>query len=251
MQVAISFNDITIQHFFIEQNQLPQIQYRRVQFKFHLFFLHLIVIEVSISQDGKRFRVTVGSTVHCTCTPSQRADRKTCSHSVWVLMNLFKVEEDDDTLAQINLDMVKVRALSSACPSEIPPTLSKCLVKIIQRNFHPRIMIHASRDAAQVWRLERKSGKKSMCSSCLKRNILTSGMVHAVVDGLLYVAKNDAVYETTLRFCAKAKCVTDIRSKMNNIRNLASMEVPVDGSLILTEEERADLMQEGFVLLDV
>ena len=76
-------------------------------------------------------------------------------------------------------------------------------------------------------------------------------MVHAVVDGLLYVAKNDAVYETTLRFCAKAKCVTDIRSKMNNIRNLASMEVQVDGSLILTEEERADLMQEGFVLLDV
>ena len=56
---------------------------------------------MSIVQDGKRYRVTIGKNVFCSCTPSQRADKKTCSHMIWVHMNLLDFAEDDILIAQV------------------------------------------------------------------------------------------------------------------------------------------------------
>ena len=73
--------------------------------------------------------------------------------------------------------------------------------------------------------------------------------VHLFVEGLLYLTKHNQVVETTHRFCPTKKCVTDIKSKMNNIRNLDTMEIKEDESYPLTPSERDTLQIAGFVFI--
>ena len=216
--------------------------------KIIILYFSPLGIDVSISQENKRYRVTIGVNVYCTCTPSQRADRKTCCHAVWVFQNLFEVSDDDATMAQISLDEAKIRSLHENCPNEVPENLARCLQKEIKRHLHPRLVSHPSRDAPQYWMVDRRSGKAVKCSGCLQKDIIKTGMIHLRVEGGLLVLKNEMVVQPPLRFCAKAKCVTNIKSKFNNVRNLTSMEVKVEESFQLAEEERSSLLQKGFIL---
>ena len=112
---------------------------------------------------------------------------------------------------------------------------------------------HPKCDDEQTWVLQRKPGtKKSTCSGCLKKDQIDPGMLHLAVEGLLYIRKHNNVVQTVLRFCLSRKCVTDIRSKMNNIRNLTSMEIKEHESLTsdpLTASERDDIVKKGFIFV--
>ena len=81
-------------------------------------------IEVVVQEEQKRYRVSIGEDVFCTCTPSQRADRKICNHVIWVYMNLLKFTEDDVTIGQIHTDTPTLMKLLNICPLSIPDNLS-------------------------------------------------------------------------------------------------------------------------------
>ena len=184
----------------------------------------------------------------CTCTPSQRADRKVCPHSIWVHLNLFNLAEDDLTIAQVYIDEMIFRKLSSACPDQIPDRLQRCLEKTNRRNYHPRVSSHSKFEEEQIWQLERKTGRPSRCSSCLVKDKITDGTVHASVRGLLYLQEDDRVVETTLRFCAKKNCVTNIKNSKISVRNLNTMIIIPAETLVLSEIERQNIVEEGFII---
>ena len=147
---------------------------------------------MSILRENNRHRVTIGENVYCTCTPSQRADRKTCCHVLWVYVNLFGMEEDDNTIAQVNLDRAKLGSLYQKCPDNAPENLSKCLQKAVKRTFHPMILIHPKCDAEQTWYVQRKPGNKtSTCAGCIKKGQIMPGAVHLFVEGLLFLTKQN------------------------------------------------------------
>ena len=143
-------------------------------------------IEVSIIENTRRFRVTIGQNVFCSCTPSQRADRKVCSHSIWILLNLFKLAEDNLEIAQVYLAEGTYRRITAACPDNAPDHLLQCLEKTNRkRAHHPRISNHAQFEKEQTWYLERKKGSRSArCSGCLTKGIIKDGTVHATMPTL-------------------------------------------------------------------
>ena len=206
---------------------------------------------MSILRDNNRFRVTIGENVYCTCSPSQRADRNICCHAVWTFLNLFELKEDDDTIAQVRLDRSQLVFFYDKCPDTIPQNLSTCLQKPVKRTFHPRIASHPKCDVEQIWYVQRKPGSKSStCAGCIKKGKILPEMVHLSVEGLLYLHDQQQVVETTHRFCPLKKCATDIKSKVNNIRNLDSMEIKEHESLSLkplTESEREEIRKQGFI----
>ena len=208
---------------------------------------------MSILRDNNRHRVTIGENVYCTCSPSQRADRNICCHAVWVYLNLFGLPEINEIIPQVRLDLAQLNILFKKCPDNIPQHLSTCLEKPIKRTFDPMITSHPKCDNEQTWVLQRKPGtKKSTCSGCLKKDKIDPGMLHLSVEGLLYVRRHNNVVQTVLRFCLTRKCVTDIRSKMNNIRNLTSMGTKEHESLSsdpLTASEREEIIKEGFIFV--
>ena len=119
----------------------------------------------------------------------------------------------------------------------------------MQRTIHPRLQGHPAYDKDQLWILSRKSGRTSRCSGCLKKDCIKPKDLHLFVDGLLYLKDHDRVVETKLRFCPKRICVSVIKSNLNNIKSLCSMEVRKSEDTDITDAERTKILDEGFVIL--
>ena len=103
----------------------------------------------------------------------------------------------------------------------------------------------------QTWYLARKMrGQSARCSGCLQKGKIQIGDLHLYVNGLLYLEKEDIVKVVKeMRFCINRKCVTEIQSQYNNIRPLEDFVVKKDPFLgRLTEEERANIQIEGFIV---
>ena len=79
-----------------------------------------------------------------------------------------------------------------------------------------------------------------------KRNVGPNAL-YLRVSGLLLL-KEEKVIETDHHFCVKKKCVTEIKTRMNNIRNLESMEVTED-TVPLSEADRAIVRSAGFIII--
>ena len=65
---------------------------------------------------------------------------------------------------------------------------------------------------------------------------------------LKYLQEDDRVVETTLRFCAKKNCVTNIKNSKISVRNLNTMIIIPAETLVLSEIERQNIMEEGFII---
>ena len=66
---------------------------------------------------------------------------------------------------------------------------------------------------------------------------------------LLYLPEQDRVVSTTIKFCLKEDCCTNIKSKFNNIRELNELKVNCSFKDSLTEEEKNKLNKKRFELL--
>ena len=82
----------------------------------------------------------------------------------------------------------------------------------------------------------------------MKKESIKLNDVHLLVEGLLYLRDHDKVLQIKHRFCLKRECVTNIKGNLNNIRNLESMEVKESEGLLLTDDERDTVINEGFIL---
>ena len=203
---------------------------------------------MSVLRANERHRVTIGENVFCTCTPSQRADRKTCCHVVWVYVNLFNLQEDNPLLPQVFLDRANLTSLIRKCPDDIPENLSRCLQKVGKRNFPALILQHPKCQEEQMWVVSRKSTNRySTCAGCDKKKCIGPNALYLCVSGLLLL-KQEKVIETDHHFCVKKKCVTEIKTRMNKIRNLESMEVTED-TVPLSEADRAIVRSAGFIII--
>ena len=140
---------------------------------------------------------------------------------VWTLLNLFKIDESDQLLAQTNIGVAAFDRLVLSMPDIIPQELSQ--LRTNQRRFSEKLARHAKFNDPQIWYLARKSSTKPCrCSGCLLPRKILPGQLHFYVNGLLHVEKNDQVVETKLRFCLSRNCVTNICSRLNNVKSLTS-----------------------------
>ena len=98
-------------------------------------------MEIELDQCNKVFKVTIGEEVFCTCTPSQRADRKICSHVLWTYINVFKLEESNPLIARVSFLSHDLRVITIKCPSAIPEELKQCLKKDA-RKYHEKLKSH-------------------------------------------------------------------------------------------------------------
>lgn len=164
----------------------------------------ILGIDVTILRDNL-YLVSFSENVFCTCTPSQRADRKTCCHVIWLLLNLFGMEEEGNILAQDSLDRSTLSVLYQKCHDNVPEALSKCFERPVKRIFHPLITSHDLCDTEQTWYVQRKKRKASTCAGCLKKDI---DCIYLAVYGLIFLKAQNLVVQTMHRFCPSRSCVT-------------------------------------------
>ena len=216
-----------------------------------IFYFHAIIgVEVSVICVNERSRVTFSDNIFCTCKPSQRSDRKTCAHVLWVFLNLFGLSEDDPLLPQLRLERASLNALYDKCPDAIPANLGKCLVKVTRRTLHPEIKKHPRCNEEQEWVVSRKrTNRNSSCAGCGTKNIIKPNDLYLRVSGLLYRENTGRVVAADHHFCVKKSCVTKIKTKLNNIRNQESMEVTEDAEAPLQPNDKALVRDAGFIFV--
>ena len=93
----------------------------------------------------------------------------------------------------------------------------------------------------------KKSKKSCTCAGCLKKGAIITGGLDLCRKGLFYVAKDDKVVSSTLRFCPSRKCVQEIKSSFHNAQPLVGMTVKKN--LDLDVEERVHLQLEEFIVI--
>ena len=93
--------------------------------------------------------------------------------------------------------------------------------------------------------------KNCTCAGSLRKGAINTGDLHLYTKGLFYVAKDDKVVSSTLRFCPYRKCVQEIKSSFHNVQPLASTTVKKEPGLVLDVEERAHLQLEGFTVIGI
>ena len=178
-----------------------------------------IIVAVKQSHTVRQVEINLEE-IACDCSQSQLAAKKTCHHIVWLFLNLFKISENDQLIAQTEIGAASLQRLMQLMPDIIPDNLLQ--PRVTERDFSRRLKEHAKFNKEQTWYLSRKTvTKASRCSGCLKPRKIITGDLHFYVDGLLHLEKDDKIVETKLRFCLQSSCVRDIRSHLNNIRPMA------------------------------
>ena len=71
--------------------------------------------EIVMEQCRRKYKVVLAEDIYCICNPSQRVDRKTYSHVIWIYKNLFNLEDTDSQIAQISADSEGLRRILAAC----------------------------------------------------------------------------------------------------------------------------------------
>ena len=203
-----------------------------------------IKVKVRQSQTHRDINISKDE-IQCDCTQQASASKKTCHHIVWVFLNLFKISENDQLLAQTEVGTVAFSRLANQMPECIPEDLTTINEGV--REFCHQLKEHTNFSSPQVWYLSNKNqSRPSRCSGCLKPKKIMPGDIHFYVPGLLYLEKDDKVVETKLRFCLSKNCVTNITSSFHNIR-------PQSGDILydpllneLSQAERDMIKDRGF-----
>ena len=200
--------------------------------------------QVKLKEQNKTFIVDVGLEIYCSCNKNERADRKTCVHIAWCMNKLCKKELSDEIIAQVSLEYQELLSLDP--PSEFP------VIHTENERFHNKIINHKNFNVENDWFADVKKSKKSCtCAGCLKKGAINTGDLHLHIKGLFYVAKDDKVVSSTLRFCPIRKCVQEIKSSFHNVQSLVIMTVKIEPGLVLDVEERAHLQLERFTVIDL
>ena len=173
------------------------------------------------------------------------ANRKTCHHIVWVLLNLMEVVERNQLIAQVKIGHPALIQMLSKMPTEIPHHLSTIDNK--DQNYDQMLMRYPLLNRSQSWYLERKPTRTPcQCSGCLRPRIVQSNDLHFFVQELLFLPKEQRVVDTKLRFCLSARFTNGITSSNNNIKPLLNQEVLIDPRLnAISAREKESAVRQG------
>ena len=166
-------------------------------------------VEKEVKQGSCRYNVAISNQFSCECSSLQIANRRTCHHIVWPLLNLCSISEGTHLLAQFGIGRRGIENLILKVPDEIPGSLTRIHS---DRIFNDKLINHPPFQRDQMWYLGRRvSGSLCLCSGCLRPRCIQNNDLHLYVQGLLLL-KKQRVVDTELRFCLSARSVNLISS---------------------------------------
>ena len=119
-------------------------------------------VEEEVKQGTCRYKITISNQFSCECSSLQIANRRTCHHIVWTLLNLCNISEGNQLLAQVDIGRSVLENLILKVPDEIPGSLTRIRIDRTYNDNH----LPSRRD--QMWYLGRKvSASPYLCSGCL------------------------------------------------------------------------------------
>ena len=204
---------------------------------------------INIEQRKKKYSITLSGEVFCTCTTSQKADRKTCSHVIWEYTNVLGLNETDVTVAQVSFQSKSLAKLMSLCPSPIPVHLTKCKERNNDRMIHRKVQEHPKFNNYQEWVIDRKGNTvPCRCSGCLKKGVINTGDLHFYVLAYYMFQLKMLLWKRNLDF-ALACVVTNQNGTFHNITDLkGDMKIICPKKIRLTDEEQKSILSEGFTV---
>ena len=175
------------------------------------------------------------------------AGKKTCCFIIWCLINIYCLDKNDPSLAQIEFADNVFHDLVLKTPSETPEHL-KTFSSIKARVCCKQLEAHDKFNSEQELFLTRKiMGKPAICSGCLKPGAIKITNLYLRVKGLLFLERDNRVLKTNLRFCLNKSCCLNTEILRNNIQPLKSLVIKSDPLLgTLSQEEIINVQLEGF-----
>ena len=138
--------------------------------------------EKEVKQGSFRYSITISNQFSCECSSIQTANRRTCHHIVWPLLNLCNISEGTQLLAQVDIGRSVLENLILKAPDEIPDSLTRIHC---DHTFYDKLINHPPSQRDQMWYLGRKvPGSPCRCSGCLHPWCIQNNDLHLYVQGL-------------------------------------------------------------------
>ena len=77
-------------------------------------------LEEGVKQGSCRYKTTISNQFSCECSSLQNANRRTCHHILWPLLNLCNISEGTQLLAQVEIGRRVLENLILKVSDEIP-----------------------------------------------------------------------------------------------------------------------------------
>ena len=198
-----------------------------------------------MKQDNCRYKITISSQFSCECCSLQIANRRTCHHIVWLLLNLWNISLGKQLLAPVDIGRSVLENLILKVHDEILDSLTRIYS---DRTYDNKLIIRPLIQRDHMWYLGRKvSGSPCRCSQCLLPRCNQNDDLHLHVQGLLLL-KEQRVVNTKYRFCLSTRCVNSISSSYNNMRPLGNKSVLPDPQLDrITAAEKEKLSPKNLI----
>ena len=197
-----------------------------------------------MKQSSCWYKITISNQFSCECSFLQIANRRTCHHIVWPLLNLCNISEGNQPLAQADIGRSVLENLILKVPDETQDSLT---IIHSDRTYYDELIEHPPFQRDQMWYLNRNvSESPSRYSGWPHARCIQNNDLHLYVQGLLLL-KEQLVVDTKLRFCLSACSVNGISSLYNNIRPLGKKSVLLDPQLeIITAAENEKVIAQKF-----
>ena len=146
----------------------------------------------------------------CSCSFFQNCNvkgKETCLHIIWVLMNYFRISEDNNMIQQVALTKAEVAKIFEATPN----------VEILSPEEGSSIITEAeiksildSKSKALTWRIGKlKTGKTTArCATC--KAAMLEHKVFVQTDGWFIPPNQKFAVERKFYFCATFKCLNAV-----------------------------------------
>ena len=175
-----------------------------------------------MKEGSYRYNITISNQFSCECSSIKIANRRTCHHIVWPLLNLCNISKGTQLLAQVDIGRSVLENLILKAPDEILDSLTRIHC---DHNFYDKLINHPPSQRNQMWYLGRKVSESACrCSGCLHPWCIQNNDLHLYVQGLRLL-KEQRFIDTKLRFCLSARSINGISSSYNNIRQLGNKSV--------------------------
>ena len=78
-----------------------------------------------MKQGSYRYNITISNQFSCECSSIKTANRRTCHHIVWPLLNLCNISKGTQLLAQVDIGRSVLENLILKVPDEVPGILTR------------------------------------------------------------------------------------------------------------------------------
>ena len=135
-----------------------------------------------MKEGSYRYNITISNQFSCECSSIKTANRRTCHHIVWPLLNLCNISKGTQLLAQVDIGRSVLENVILKAPDEILDSLTRIHC---DHNFYDKLINHPPSQRNQMWYLGRKVSESACrCSGCLHRWCIQNNDLHLYVQGL-------------------------------------------------------------------